>query len=169
MRTERLFVSSTLAMLTVDDGAVFRPTKLIDWKRDNPDWRIKLHDGSTRHVFAVTYEAQGRAEVTADCLGREVLAINLAVLTQMMCADERWAFWSESIINRRRYGWKPVKLRRWLRVFLSAADADRVLGDLSLIERLASGETLTAAAVGMERLYDLTGSVADRVPLHLRD
>ncbi|WP_294442540.1 hypothetical protein [uncultured Sphingomonas sp.] len=167
MTIKRYFVSSPLAILTADADAVLKPTRLSTWKRENADWRHVLHSDTTRRLFAVAYSAQGPIGIADDCLGRAVLNVNLAVVSRMMMADDRWPFWYETLSHLRRYGWRPVKLRRWLGTFLRPADADRALDDMLLIERLASGETLTARAVGMERLFDLTGDVRDRAPLHL--
>lgn len=168
MRAHRIMLSDPLAMLVLDSEAMFRPMRLSAWKREVGDAaavRETLGDPGTLRLHAVEYDPRGPFDLDCDCLGRDVLKINMGVLGRMMKGNVP-LFDSELSIQRRR-GWQPKRLKAWLRSFLRPDDAGRVLDHLTMLHRLANGETLTKEAVGMERLFDLTGSVSDRRPLHL--
>ncbi|MFV1918719.1 hypothetical protein VPH46_04745 [Sphingomonas sp. MJ1 (PH-R8)] len=166
---ERIMLSDPQAMLVVDGEALFRPLRLSAWRREQGSAaavRDALNSPGTLRLQAVEYDPHGAFGAATDCLGREVLRLDLAALWQMMSNRQRSQFHLELSIQRRR-GWQPKRLKAWLRSFLRPDDAGRVLDHLTMLHRLANGETLTKEAVGMERLFDLTGSVSDRRPLHL--
>lgn len=125
---ERILLTRPFAMLTFDPVALFAPATYGAWRASMASRKAchrALGSAGTLRASHVRFDPDEPllVDVEIDCIGRTVIMLNSAALARMVVGSGQMPLWSYSLDLQDRYGWKPARLRRWLRSFLRSDDA----------------------------------------------
>ena len=127
--TTRVVVAEPFCVLEFEPVIVFRVLSGKAWNQSQPSREVRrmaLGDPGALRVARVEYDPECvLLAFDVDCIGATVLRIDDQTIRRMAIGSAHMVSWLDELKKQRRYGEKPVGLRRWLRTFLAKPDAER--------------------------------------------
>ena len=128
-RVQRVIVSQPFCVLEFDEEAVFLPFTLSNWTwKGRAASKVEaLRTDIAYRCHAIRFDPD-QANMIAhrvDELGRDALVFNRATVLRMIFGANEAVTWASEAMS----AGKSDRLNRWLRVWLSDADADAVAVD----------------------------------------